>query len=214
MRILLCAATEMEISPTIHSLSLRDGHAVNFLITGIGMLASAFALTKEVVTNRPELIIQAGLAGSLHKDVSLAGVVQVKTECIGDMGVQEKDFRSVFDLRLLSAVSPPWKNGKLVNESSFPATVDLPVVNGVTVNEITTNEGRIKYYRNSLGADVESMEGAALHYIAILEKIPFLQIRSLSNFIGERDKQQWKMKESITSLNQALQMILTKLEVI
>jgi futalosine hydrolase len=58
------------------------------------------------------------------------------------------------------------------------------------------------------------MEGAALHYIAILEKIPFLQIRSLSNFIAERDKQQWKLKESITSLNQALQVILTKLEVI
>jgi futalosine hydrolase len=58
------------------------------------------------------------------------------------------------------------------------------------------------------------MEGAALHYIAILEKIPFLQIRSLSNFIGERDKQQWKLKESITSLNQALQVILNKLELI
>jgi futalosine hydrolase len=55
------------------------------------------------------------------------------------------------------------------------------------------------------------MEGAALHYIGLLEKIPFLQIRSLSNFIGERNKAKWKMKEAIAALNRELQRILMKL---
>jgi futalosine hydrolase len=54
------------------------------------------------------------------------------------------------------------------------------------------------------------MEGAGLHYVALMEKLPFLQIRSVSNFIGERDKTKWEMKKSITNLNRALQQLITK----
>ena len=32
------------------------------------------------------------------------------------------------------------------------------------------------------------MEGAALHYACIMEHIPFIQLRAVSNFVGERDK--------------------------
>jgi futalosine hydrolase len=62
-----------------------------------------------------------------------------------------------------------------------------------------------------LGADIESMEGAALHYVALLENIPFLQIRSLSNFAGERDKSKWEMNKAISCLNLELQRIILKL---
>lgn len=54
------------------------------------------------------------------------------------------------------------------------------------------------------------MEGAALHYVCLIEKIPFMQIRSLSNFVGERDKSKWRMKEAITNLNKELETLLTK----
>ena len=56
---------------------------------------------------------------------------------------------------------------------------------------------------------VESMEGAALHYVCLKEKIPFLQIRSVSNYIGERNKKNWNMKESIANLNLELIKIIT-----
>ena len=68
----------------------------------------------------------------------------------------------------------------------------------------------MQHYRN-LGAEIESMEWAALHYVGLMEKIPFLQIRSLSNFAGERDKGKWKIKEAIASLNLELENILLKL---
>jgi futalosine hydrolase len=55
------------------------------------------------------------------------------------------------------------------------------------------------------------MEGAALHYVALMEKIPFLQLRSLSNFVGERDKNKWLMKEAIINLNLELQSLILKL---
>jgi futalosine hydrolase len=84
-------------------------------------------------------------------------------------------------------------------------------VDGVTVNEISTDSTRIDYYRNQLNASVESMEGAAVHYVALQESIPFLQMRSLSNFVGERDKSKWVMDIAIANLNIELERTLTKL---
>jgi futalosine hydrolase len=48
------------------------------------------------------------------------------------------------------------------------------------------------------------MEGAALHYVCRQTHTPFIQIRSTSNYIGIRDKTQWKIKEAIGNLNQTL----------
>jgi futalosine hydrolase len=81
----------------------------------------------------------------------------------------------------------------------------------VSINEITTLPSRIEHYKSSLGATVESMEGAALHYVGLMENIPFLQVRSLSNFVGERDKSKWHIKEAIENLNKELIQIISKL---
>jgi len=215
MRVLLCAATEMEIAPAIQALSLIENHSVDLLITGVGLLASTYALTRELTVKRPEFILQAGVAGSLQMEQQLAQVVTVQSDCVGDLGVRENgSFQSLFDLKLLGANTLPWTNERLVNSNPLLATLDLPLVNGITVNEITTNAAMITHYREKLNVQIESMEGAALHYVALLEKIPFLQLRALSNLIGERDKAKWQMKEAITHLNRTLQGVLTKLEAI
>jgi futalosine hydrolase len=52
------------------------------------------------------------------------------------------------------------------------------------------------------------MEGAALHYVCLQQEINFLQLRSISNIVGERDKQKWEMKEAIANLNMELKKIL------
>lgn len=212
MRVLLCAATEMEIAPTILALSQKEEHTVQLLISGVGLMACTYALTKAVVVHRPDVILQAGVAGTLTAEFPLARVVAVRSECVGDLGVKENArFRSVFDLKLLRQDAWPWMGGKLVNEGPLLKTSGLPVADGVTVNEITTLQERIAYYRDSLAVQVESMEGAAMHYIGLQEKIPFLQIRSLSNFIGERDKTKWQLKEAVANLNHELQHLLRKL---
>ena len=117
----------------------------------------------------------------------------------------------MIDLRLLDKNSLPWSYGKLSNDVEALKPTGLTIVDGVTVNEISTNKNRIDYYRNQLNASVESMEGAALHFVALQEKIPFLQMRSLSNFVGERDKSKWVMDIAIASLNIELKRIITKI---
>ena len=212
MPILLCAATAFEIQPTIEFIRKQGLTDIDILITGIGLTATTYHLTKTVYTNRPQFILQAGIAGALDERLSLTKVVAVKNETIGDLGVEENGtFNPVFDLKLGDENTFPWTNGQLCNTREILGQTGLPLVNGVTINEISTNQQRIQYYKNHLGAAIESMEGAALHYVALLESIPFLQIRSLSNFAGERDKSKWEMKEAIDSLNLELQNLLFKL---
>lgn len=59
---------------------------------------------------------------------------------------------------------------------------------GISVNEITTQAQKVRFYKKQFNPVIESMEGAALHYIALQEKIPFIQLRSTSNYIAERNK--------------------------
>jgi len=182
------------------------------LITGVGLTAATHALTKAVLTKKPRFILQAGIAGCINKQLPLTKVVIVESETLGDLGVEENGiFRSVFDLNLMDKNSPPWKNGKLSNDVEPLRKTGMTIVNAVTVNEISTDEKRIEFYRNSLSADIESMEGAALHYVALSENIPFLQMRSLSNFVGERDKNKWVMDIAIANLNLELQRIFLKM---
>ena len=212
MKILLCAATEMEIAASIQQLSLHKNTAIEIVITGVGLMTSTYGLAKAVAIHHPGLLVQAGIAGSLDKALELGKVVAVQSETVGDLGVQETEqFRSLFDLKLLSADMPPWKAGKLINDNEILSACNLPVVDAVTVNEISTDEKRIAHYREAFKAGIETMEGAALHYVGLMEKIPFLQIRSVSNFIGERDKTKWAMQKAISNLNRDLQRILKTL---
>jgi futalosine hydrolase len=176
------------------------------------MMATTYSLTKAISQKRPEFIIQAGVAGCLDEKLPLTKIVLIENENIGDLGVEENGaFKNLFDLKLLDENFSPWTKGKLTNNVEALKSTGLAFVDGVTVNEISTNKNRIAYFRNQLNASVESMEGAALHFVALQEKIPFLQMRSLSNFVGERDKSKWVMDVAIANLNIELKRIITKI---
>jgi len=119
--------------------------------------------------------------------------------------VQEKDgFKSIFDLGLQHAELPPFQKGLLINpHQKLLQASGLPLVSAITVNQITTAAEEINRLKQN-GAEIESMEGAAMHFACLQAGIPFIQLRSCSNAIGERDKSKWKMTEAIESLNNYL----------
>lgn len=210
MKILLCAATETEIAPALPFLLSLRTHRVEVVVTGVGMMGTAYALAKGIALHQPELVLQAGVAGSLRPDWPLGTVVAVRTETVGDLGVTETGFRSVFEMGLVHRDLAPWTNARLPNPHPLLPNLGLPLAEGVTVNEITTLPDRVAHYREHCGADIETMEGAALHYVGLSEKIPFLQLRALSNEIGERDKSQWQLKPAIANLSRELRRLLTQ----
>jgi futalosine hydrolase len=48
------------------------------------------------------------------------------------------------------------------------------------------------------------MEGIAFHYACKQAKIPFLQIRAISNYVTPRNKSEWEIPLAIQNLNQYL----------
>jgi len=209
MDILLIAATNFEIQPTINYLADRDcligKNKFDVLITGIGSMSTSYWLTKTIEKHRPHLLIQAGVAGSFSSSYPPGSLVLVNEEVTGDLGVEENnEFKDVFDMGL-PQITAPYTGKSLVNKHvELLQRYNLPPVKAVTVNEITTRATRIQQLEQKYQPVVESMEGAALHYIALIEKIPYIQLRAVSNMVGERDKSKWKMKEAIAALNEQL----------
>jgi futalosine hydrolase len=82
----------------------------------------------------------------------------------------------------------------------------------MTVNEITTGAERVGWHQQNATAIVESMEGGPLHYVCLRMGVPFLQLRSVSNTVGVRDKTQWNIPLAIARLNEQLIHLLEKFE--
>ena len=208
MNCLLAAATTKEITPFIKHIreSKKLFHIdlnIDILITGIGLTATTYHLTKQFGIKRPDLVIQAGVAGSFDKKITPGNVVVIKQDTIADESVVElKKLKTLFDLKLVPQNKTPYTNGWLINpDKILLKRTKLQPVKGISVNQITTSPKMIGFYKDHFSPVTESMEGAALHYTCLLEKIPFLQIRSISNFIGERNKKNWNLKDAITNLN-------------
>lgn len=170
-----------------------------FCVTGIGSIATTYQLQKVITHSRPDLVIQLGIAGAFSDSITVGSAVAVKHEIVAEMGVfEENGFKDIFELGLENKDTIPYKNGLLTNEhENILYSSLLKFSNAITVNEITTSTQKINLYRNHYKADIETMEGAAMHFVCIMNEIPFIQIRGISNHIGERDKKQWKIKQSM-----------------
>ncbi len=218
MRVFITAATTGEWMPAfleIDKLYTTDSERfkVGFHQAGVGLLSTAVSLTRLVFEEKPDLIVQVGIAGCFDASVSLGEVVAISDETVGDMGVQENGkWKDIFDLKLEKPGYPPYEKKKLPNHFLEKFNLlKLKEVSAVTVNEITTGKERILQLVKKYDPVIESMEGAALHYVCREMNIPFIQIRAISNYIGERDKEQWKIKGAIVNLTDVILKYVEKL---
>lgn len=201
--ILVVAATAKEIGPFISAARTGNFANVDILISGIGLTASTYHLTKQLALKKYGLVIQPGLAGSFDRTVGPGHVVAVKQDAIADQSVVELEkLKTLFDLKLVPQDQYPYKRGWLFNpDKDILQQTNLKLVKGISVNQISTSKQMIRFYRDVFDPVTESMEGAALHYVCLMQTVPFLQIRSISNYIGERNKKKWNMMDSIDNLN-------------
>ena len=205
MRVIITAATNLELdgcAKKASQLFKKSKLKISFHATGIGMLASGVKLTQLATSYQPDLIIQMGIAGSYIKTEPLGKIWVVTSETIADLGVREKGiFIDLFDSQLIKENEAPFKKRKLINQAvKLFNVLKTDTAAAVTINEITTSPKRIKEIIEAHNPVLESMEGAALHYVGSLTKTPFMQIRAVSNYVGERNKAKWKLKESIDQL--------------
>lgn len=214
MQVLIISATALEINAFREKIQQepdRIPHQVDFLITGPGLLAASFAITKALTENKPALAIQAGLAGTYSAAFPPGTVAGIASEEVFDCGVVESGrFKTLFDLGLSGEQDSPFTNRVLLNpDTAHWSKTGLPFAKGITVNEITTAPATIQRAQATGLPVLESMEGAALHYAALQLQVPFLQLRAVSNEIGERDKSKWLIAPALQQLHHTLLNLLT-----
>ncbi|RYY58550.1 MAG: futalosine hydrolase [Chitinophagaceae bacterium] len=215
MDYLVIAATALEIGPFLDILRQEQNSTarVDVLITGVGLTSATYSLGRQLATKRPDYIIQAGIAGSFDPGLPPGSVAVVEKELIADQGVLEAgSWKTTMDMGFTDANALPYTDGWLLNPDLSLNVNRLPVVNAVTVNQVSTNAALISAWKRKFRPALESMEGAALHFVAISEKIPFLQLRAVSNLAGERDKKNWDIKNAVLNLNKELLFLLPQLK--
>lgn len=202
MKIVVTAATLLELKKlqTLVSTFLFK-HTILFHVSGVGILPATVSLMKMISKEQPDLVMQIGIAGSFDKKIKLGEVVAIKEDAIID-GVEEKGaWNDIFDLKLTNSNTYPFCKRKLVNaEIKKWNKKKLKMVNAITVSEITVSKKRIELLQKKYKPFVESMEGAALHYVCLDAGISFVQLRSVSNYVGERNKANWKLQDAIENV--------------
>jgi futalosine hydrolase len=198
MSILVVAATKYELAPFLDEYPMAE-----YLITGVGAPISMYHLSEKTNQKKYDLIIQVGVSGTYSNKFTLGEAVVVEKDCFADLAVIEnKILKSVFDLGLADENEFPFKEGWLLNQSDLIQYKNK--TSALTVNLLSDESAHINHLLQKYDADIESMEGAVLHYIGLKKNISFLQIRGISNQVGERDKTKWKMTEAIESSNRLL----------
>ena len=200
MQILLVAATSLEIAPF-----LQQKPAADHLITGVGCPSAIYHITQRLHQIDYDLVIQAGIAGSFTNSLKPGDVVAVTKDNFADVGVLEKNqFYTIFEKGFTGEDEFPFSKGWLNNDNPLLDQIFIQKVTAITVNTVTDDESRINQLLSKYDPQIETMEGAALHYVCLQNNIPFLQLRGISNYVGERDKSKWKLNESVEQVNEDL----------
>jgi len=183
--------------------TLRGGLAGGILYSGVGMLNTAYELTRCLQNGRYDLVLQVGVAGSYRQNIAPGEVIFVTSDQYGDLGAEDHDsYIDVFEMGLLQKETQPFMGGKLYTPLlAVHNKITLQQVAGLTVNTVSGNERTIKQRFEKYHCDIETMEGVALHYVCLKEKVSFAQVRAISNYVTPRDRNSWRMDDAIANLN-------------
>jgi len=192
MKPLIVAATRFEISDSI---SLLEEKQIPYVITGVGMTATAYTLGKTLTQQQDNsFVVNVGIAGSFDRNIPLGEVLAIKSDTFYELGAENGD-------KFLSIEELGFGNGTY--HADYPAiNLKLPQHEAITVNKVHGNEESIqKVLMKHPNVKAESMEGAAVFYVCTMERIPSMQVRAISNYVERRDKSTWKIDLALKNLN-------------
>lgn len=221
MRILIVAATNLELNPIKEGLGLAvdamsanfKQHQLDFLVTGVGMVATAFELGEWLSENQYDLAINIGVAGAFDRSIELGEVLEVETDFFPEMGAEDEDsFLTIHDLELIEKDDFPYEGGKINAKHQLTLPSSLRKVNGITVNKVHGNEASIAKLLGTFKAEVESMEGAAFLYACRNMGVDCVQLRGISNYVEKRNRSSWKIPLALENLTSLCLNVLNDLE--
>ncbi|MCK9612599.1 MAG: futalosine hydrolase [Bacteroidales bacterium] len=220
MKILIVSATQEEIKPLANTLKVLlkndfrtyqtelAGHQLTLLITGVGMVSTAYRLG-QINLSDFDLAINAGIAGSFNESLAIGEMVNVYQDCFAELGADYGDkFISLNRLNFSGEYSEPFfsEDGFIKNQTAIknPEIEKIKKVSAITVNTLSSESSRIEKMLKNFSPDIESMEGAAFFYACLAQNISCFQLRTISNYIEPRNLNNWNIPFAIALLNKKL----------
>jgi futalosine hydrolase len=174
------------VAATAGELAGHDG-----LACGIGPVEAAAATARALAESPPDAVLHIGLAGG-------AGLA-VGTLVVGSESIYA-DLAAAIPVR--SRVEPDPTLLATVRRA-LPDAPALPIVTSAAVTESS----------NSLlqSPRVEAMEGFGVLRACELAVVPAVEVRAISNELGEPDRSRWELERGLEALAAALPLLLAAL---
>jgi futalosine hydrolase len=154
------------------------------LVCGVGPVEAAATVAAALQRDRPDAVVHVGIAGA--RGIS-PGTVVIGAEAV------YCDLAAAFPLVDRAAADP------LLLEAARRALPNAPVVRIGTSAAV----GGVAH-----DVPVEAMEGFGVLRAAALAGVPALEVRSVSNEIGEGDRSLWQIDEALEALAAVLPVLL------
>ncbi len=183
--------------------AIRAGVHVGQIVAeavGVGPAAAAAGTARLLATGSYRAVISAGIAGGVPGRASVGATVLGARSIAADLGAETADgFQTVTELgfgRNEFAADPALLR-------ALAAALPTAVVGDIlTLSTVTgTAETAHRLAHRFPTAVAEAMEGFGVATAA--NGVPFLELRTISNPIGPRDRAAWQLKEAFTALSTA-----------
>lgn len=151
-------------------------------VCGIGKVFAAICAQTMILTWKPDLILNIGVAGSLSTGLSVGSIAVASCVVQHDMDT--------------SVLGDPVGLVSGINVIKFPADVDtsaklaeaaiacnIPIETGVIVSgdQFIGDREKKEWLRTQFGAIACEMEGAAIGHVAFVNNVPFAVLRAISD---------------------------------
>lgn len=218
--ILIMAAEQEELDAAAAAYNgvrsrLESSLSVKFILCGIGVISATYEITKEIYRAaaaglRYNMAILVGLAGSYDlQKFPLGSILLVNRAYLGDLGFETPTgLQTLFDTKILDSNIFPFKESSLCRPVGDNETERFlsrfNTADAVTRQTFTGSREKGREIAAKFNAGIEDMEGAALHYVALIERLPFFQLRAVSNEVGESDRSKWNGPLALEAIKRAM----------
>ncbi|MCJ8014854.1 futalosine hydrolase [Paenibacillus sp. KQZ6P-2] len=185
---------------------LGDSERFDVKLAGFGPASAAARTAMELAAGEYILVISAGIGGGFPGKADIGSTVVADRIIAADLGAETPGgFLSVDELGFGSSVILP-------ESGLVDAIIDAMQSAGIHVNRgsiltVTTGTGSAEKTEalttRISDAAAEGMEGFGVATAAKLWNLPVLELRTISNAVGPRDRLAWRMKEAFAALEAA-----------
>ncbi|WP_199044343.1 futalosine hydrolase [Glycomyces salinus] len=204
MRILVVCAVREEADAVEAGRNVR--HEIDVLVSGVGPAAAAAATGRTLGANGQmgrayDVVVNAGICGAFAGRAAIGDVLIATDSVAGELGVALPDrFQPIDEIGF----------GSNRIGCNTVLTVQMEGVRGeiLTLASITGSAERADELASlHPGAVGEAMEGFGVATAAQQAGLPFAEVRSVSNLVGDRDVAGWDWSAALKSLTNALREI-------